>query len=107
MFHTGPAARIPAESPKSIDRAPGLGDDKSLGKQSSSCRASHIVGGRATGERGPLEQKIYDMTRGGPISPGGATSESEMFVMLLKHFEKIERALLRVAAEPDGLRHGG
>jgi hypothetical protein len=38
---SGPAARIPAESPKSVNRAPsGAGDNKSLGKQSSSCRAS-------------------------------------------------------------------
>ncbi len=56
---------------------------------------------------GPLEQEIYDMTQGGPISPGGATSASETIVMLLGQLEKIERALLRLAAEIDGLRHGG
>ncbi len=47
------------------------------------------------------------MTQGGPISPGGATSASETIVMLLGQLEKIERALLRLAAEIDGLRHGG
>ncbi len=56
---------------------------------------------------GPLEQEIYEMTQGGTLSPGGATSASETVVMLQGQLEKIERALLRLAAEIDGLRHGG
>ena len=55
---------------------------------------------------GPLEQEIYEMTRADFV-PGGSTSTSEMVVMLLGQLEKIERALLRLAAEVDGLRHGG
>jgi hypothetical protein len=59
---------------------------------------------------GPLEQQIYDMTRADfPMtradSPadGGSISTSEMLVMILGHFDKLERALLRLAAEVDGL----
>jgi hypothetical protein len=60
---------------------------------------------------GPLEQEIHDMTRADfPMtradSPAdaGSVSTNEMLVMILGHFDKLERALLRLAAEVDGLR---
>lgn len=60
---------------------------------------------------GLLEQEIHDMTRADfPMtradSPAdtGSISTSEMLVMILGHFDKLERAMLRLAAEVDGLR---
>ena len=59
---------------------------------------------------GPFEQEIYDMTRADfPMtredSPAtGEISTNEMLVMILGHFDKLERALLRLAAEVDGLQ---
>jgi hypothetical protein len=52
---------------------------------------------------GPLEREIYDMTRA-DLPPGGSASASARVVMLLGQLEKIEKALLRLAAEIDGLR---
>jgi hypothetical protein len=49
MFRTGPAARIPAEARTSVTRisySPGREAMRSLGKQSSTCRASRNPGGR-------------------------------------------------------------
>lgn len=55
---------------------------------------------------GPLEQEIYDMTRADlPPGPGSADA-GEMVVLLMGHMDKIEKALLRLAAEIDGLRKG-
>ena len=60
---------------------------------------------------GPLEQEIFDMTRADfPMTRAdapadtGSISTSEMLVMILGHFDKLERAMLRLAAEVDGLR---
>lgn len=55
---------------------------------------------------GPLQREIYDMTRT-DLPPGpGSASAGEMVVMLMGHFDKLERALLRLAAEIDRLREG-
>jgi len=53
---------------------------------------------------GPLEQEIYDMTRPDPSRGAGSASASARFGMLMGHIDKIESALLRLAAELDGLR---
>jgi hypothetical protein len=53
---------------------------------------------------GPLEQEIYDMTRASLPRGGGSASVSAQFEIVMGHLDKIERALLRLAAEVDGLR---
>jgi hypothetical protein len=53
---------------------------------------------------GPLEQEIYEMTRPAPPRGGGSASASARVEMLMGHIDKIESALLRLAAELDGLR---
>ena len=53
---------------------------------------------------GPLEQEIYNMTRASLQRSGGSTSASARFAIVMGHLDKLERALLRVAAEVDGLR---
>jgi hypothetical protein len=52
---------------------------------------------------GPLEQKIYEMTRPDPPRGGGSASASARVVMVMGQLNKIERALLRLAAEVDEL----
>jgi hypothetical protein len=53
---------------------------------------------------GPLEREIYEMTRPDPSRGGGSASASARFGLLMGHIDKIESALLRLAAELDGLR---
>jgi hypothetical protein len=53
---------------------------------------------------GPLEQEIYDMTRASLQRSGGSTSASARFVLVMEQLDKLERALLRVAVEVDGLQ---
>jgi hypothetical protein len=53
---------------------------------------------------GPLEQEIYDMTREDASRAGGSASASARVVIVMGHIDKIESALLRLAAEIDGLR---
>jgi hypothetical protein len=55
---------------------------------------------------GPLERKIHDMTRADDLPPGGSMSQEEMFMFMIGHFNKLEFALLRLAAEIDGFRKG-
>jgi hypothetical protein len=53
---------------------------------------------------GPLEQEIYNMTRASLQRSGGSTSASARFVLVMGHLDKLEKALLRVAAEVDELQ---
>lgn len=53
---------------------------------------------------GPLEQEIYDMTRPDAPRSGGSASVNARFAIVMRRLDKSERALLRLAAEIDGLR---
>jgi hypothetical protein len=46
------------------------------------------------------------MTRADDLPPGGSMSQEEMFMFMIGHFNKLEFALLRLAAEIDGFRKG-
>ena len=53
------------------------------------------------GQRGPLEEEVYRMTRA-DLPPGAGSMEAgEMVVLLMGHLGKIEEALLRLARELD------
>ena len=118
-----PCCQNPGRKPAISRRAKGARDARSLGEQDSTCRATHlIVPGRLRRERhgsrsfeclklrtkeasvGPLEQEIYDMTRASLQRSGGATSASARFVIVMEQLDKLEKALLRVAAEVDRLQ---
>ena len=51
---------------------------------------------------GPLEQEIYRMTRPDPPRAGGSAAVNARFAIVMRRLDKIERALLLLAAEIDG-----
>lgn len=56
------------------------------------------------GQRGPLEDEVYRMTRAdlpGSVPGTGQMEVSQLVVVLMGHLGKIEEALLRLARELD------